>query len=188
MMNNDPMPRLSNDLELHNVRMLNNKATKSGGGAFISSDVDFFDSKVEDNDAKNGGGVYVANQVDPYPVGCIYTTVSSVSPATTLHGTWEQYSQGRMLAGINTADTDFNTVGKVGGEKTVTLTEAQLPSHVHMQQGYYGVSGSGKQTEARYRISSDPQEYGANCMSTGGGGAHTNLSPYITVYYWRRTS
>lgn len=69
-----------------------------------------------------------------YPVGSIfettnYSTTSQVQNA--LGGTWEIYGAGRILVGINTDDSNFNTVGKTGGVSSITLSTANLPSHTH---------------------------------------------------------
>lgn len=37
----------------------------------------------------------------------------------------------RFVVGYNSSEADYNAVGKVGGAKDVTLTEAQMPSHGH---------------------------------------------------------
>ena len=39
--------------------------------------------------------------------------------------------KGRIPVGIDTAQTEFNVLGEVGGAKTHTLTEAQMPVHSH---------------------------------------------------------
>ena len=61
-----------------------------------------------------------------YPVGTIYTSTASTNPSTFLGGTWENYGNGRVLKGINSG-----TAGSTGGSETVTLKEANLPSHSH---------------------------------------------------------
>jgi microcystin-dependent protein len=38
--------------------------------------------------------------------------------------------------GIKAGDADFNVLGETGGAKTVTLTDAQLPSHTHLQNAH----------------------------------------------------
>lgn len=53
---------------------------------------------------------------DIYPVGSVYMSTSSTSPASLFGGTWSQYSQGRTLVGVNASDGDFSTV-KAGGSK-----------------------------------------------------------------------
>ncbi|WP_233901249.1 phage baseplate protein [Tenacibaculum piscium] len=41
---------------------------------------------------------------------------------------------GRMLVGYDANQTEFNTIGKKGGEKTHQLTTSELPSHQHEGQ------------------------------------------------------
>jgi microcystin-dependent protein len=40
-------------------------------------------------------------------------------------------TRGRVSVGYNSSDTDFDAIGEVGGAKTHSLTEAQMPSHFH---------------------------------------------------------
>ena len=71
-----------------------------------------------------------------YPVGAIYTSTVSTSPATLFgFGTWEQI-QGRFLLGVSSS----HGAGTTGGAETVTLTTAQLPSHNH--SGSTGSAGN----------------------------------------------
>ena len=76
-----------------------------------------------------------ATIANAYPVGSIYMNCSnSTNPATLLgFGTWSAFSEGRVLIGIDSSDTDFDTAEETGGSKTHTLTEAQLPSHRHTE-------------------------------------------------------
>ena len=68
-----------------------------------------------------------------YPIGSIYLSVNSVNPGTLFGGTWVAWGSGRVPVGINTSDTDFDTVEEIGGSKSVTLTSAQcgVPAHTH---------------------------------------------------------
>jgi microcystin-dependent protein len=50
--------------------------------------------------------------------------------------------RGRVKAGFNSGDTDFNAVGDTGGHKTHTLTTSQLPSHAHSGPSHTHGSGS----------------------------------------------
>lgn len=128
----------------------------------------------------------VVDKLLPYPVGAIYTSVVSTSPASLFGGTWAAFGAGRVLVGINSSDSDFNQSQETGGAKTVTLTAAQsgLPSHSHTQRGG-GFNGS---------IGSEPgSNINTNLGSTGTTGgqsaseAHENMPPYIVVYMWKRT-
>ena len=39
--------------------------------------------------------------------------------------------RGRVIAGLDTSQSEFDTIGKTGGAKTVTLTTSNLPAHTH---------------------------------------------------------
>lgn len=62
-----------------------------------------------------------------YPVGSIYMSTSSTSPATLFGGTWVALDEGRVLIGANSS----YPAGSTGGEKTHTLTINELPEHTH---------------------------------------------------------
>lgn len=57
-----------------------------------------------------------------YPVGSIYQSMSSTSPASTIGGTWEQ---------IKTFLYGSTSAGSTGGEATHTLTNDEMPKHRH---------------------------------------------------------
>ena len=72
-----------------------------------------------------------------YPVGSIYTSVVATNPATLLGvGTWAAFGAGKVMIGIDSGDTDFDTVEETGGAKTDshTLTTSEIPSHTHTIQ------------------------------------------------------
>lgn len=120
-----------------------------------------------------------------YPIGSIYITTVATNPATVLgFGTWEVFGAGKTLVGLNAAETEFNTVEETGGEKTHTLSAAEMPAHKHPTGGAWNgeLQGGGTFREFLYANS-----VGATGL-TGGGGAHNNLPPYITVYFFKRTA
>lgn len=57
-----------------------------------------------------------------YPVGSIYQSMSKISPADIIGGTWTQIKT--FLYGADTAN-------QTGGEATHTLTVDEMPSHGH---------------------------------------------------------
>lgn len=77
-----------------------------------------------------------------YPVGSIYLSVKNTNPSTYFGGTWVAWGSGRVPVGINTSDSNFNTVEKTGGASTVTLTTSQIPSHSHAK-GTLATAGGG---------------------------------------------
>lgn len=66
-----------------------------------------------------------------YPIGSIYMSVNSTSPATLFGGTWVRWGNGRVPVGVDTSQTEFSTVGKTGGKKTHILTTSEIPGHTH---------------------------------------------------------
>lgn len=72
-----------------------------------------------------------------YPVGSVFVSVVSTNPALLLGiGVWQAIAAGRVLVGVDTGDADFDAAEKTGGAKTVTLTEAQIPAHTHVQSAH----------------------------------------------------
>lgn len=58
--------------------------------------------------------------VEAFPVGAVFVSVSSTNPATSLgYGTWSAFGAGRVLVGLDSGDTDFDTVEETGGSKVV---------------------------------------------------------------------
>ena len=53
-----------------------------------------------------------------HPIGSLFETTVSTNPGTLYGGTWAAWGGGRVPVGVNTADSDFNTVEKTGGKKT----------------------------------------------------------------------
>lgn len=80
--------------------------------------------------------------------------------------------QGRVIVGANTAETEFNTRGKTGGEKSVVLSVAQIPTTVP----YIMTPAAG----AYYWNGNTGQGDRAN---PGGGQGHNNLQPYMALNY-----
>lgn len=65
-----------------------------------------------------------------YPVGSIYMSTSSTNPSQYFGGTWVSWGAGRVPVGVS-SDSEFNSVEKTGGAKSVTLSINQIPSHAH---------------------------------------------------------
>lgn len=115
-----------------------------------------------------------------YPVGSIYQSMNSLSPASTVGGTW---------VAITTFLYGSTTSGETGGEEKHTLTIAEMPKHRHVLNGAWDIcvspnfsggtlSQNGLGTAWAYVSGPD----------TGGDAAHNNMPPYTTCYIWQRTS
>jgi len=130
----------------------------------------------------------ISFQIDPnatgfeYPVGWLLKSTVNINPATFLgYGTWAYFGTGRVIVGVDTEQTEFDTVEKTGGSKTHILTTAEMPSHSH---SYVEPSASGNSRTGGSNTS------GVSSGTTGTAGsnnAHNNLQPYITAYFWKRT-
>lgn len=87
--------------------------------------------------------------------------------------------KGRTLVGKDSTDTDFNTLGKTSGEKTHTLTVDEMPSHKHSMN--FGDSAGGDGSGFVY--SSTSGNNNVFMLETGGGQAHNNLQPSLTLNF-----
>ena len=124
-----------------------------------------------------------------WPIGSVFIAVVSTNPAALLgFGTWSAFAAGRVLVGLDSGDTDFDTVEETGGAKTVTLTEAQMPAHVHNQTRLPTATGGVTGFTVDTSMSGTPATTGVDTGSKGSGQAHSNVQPYIVVYMWKRTA
>lgn len=118
-----------------------------------------------------------------YPVGSIYISTVSTSPATLFGGSWTQITN-RFLYAVPSS----SAAKELGGENSHTLTVNEMPSHTHNVQG--GATASGRLVGL--------QSYGAYfqnyrsvpnaALATGGGRPHNNMPQYFTCYAWYRTA
>jgi|TARA_B110000238_G_C16046106_1_gene403976 hypothetical protein len=119
-----------------------------------------------------------------YPVGSIYTSVVSTTPATHFGGTWVAIGAGKVLVGIDASDTDFDTVEETGGTKTHTLTLDQIPAHTHTFDAMQDTTESVNRTGG-----GDLGAPGNTATASAGGGqSHPIVQPYLVVYMWKRTA
>ena len=126
-----------------------------------------------------------------WPVNSVYISVENVNPSSKLGGTWVAFASGRTLVGVDTAQTEFNTVEKPGGHKLL-----QEHNHAHRQWTFNGSStGGGNHYGIGYQPNTGNPFDAPAYSNTGevqfgnfpaGGGDSQNLQPYITVYFWKR--
>lgn len=121
----------------------------------------------------------------PYwPIGSIYISVVNTNPSQWFDGVWESFGSGRVLVGVDTAQTEFNTVMKTGGSK-------YLQKHTHTISGNYpkDTGSKGKWGAPIYNTGTNyTAEISGITVNNTGQGNSQNLQPYITVYMWRRVS
>jgi len=154
------------------------------------------------------GTKFVAKSM--YPVGSMYVNVSDPTNPNTLlgFGTWLLFGSGRVPVGFDSNDVDFNTIGALRGAKTHTLTEGQMPTHIHqtLDPGHSHfisndvrtglITGANRTSNGGEILSGGagplvtalPSGTGLSILNAGGGQAHNNLQPCVVVFMWSRTA
>ena len=123
-----------------------------------------------------------------YPVGSIYQSMNSTSPATLFGGTW---------AAITTFLYGSTTAGNTGGEALHYLTIEELPYHDHgLNSAWCGYSDWTADQPDTLSYSKHAPEYTSRTLgswmqgqgSKVGENGHNNLPPYTTCFIWKRTA
>ena len=142
------------------------------------------------------GSNYILDNV--YPIGSIYMSVNSTNPKNLFGGTWEQI-QGKFLFGMNSS----YPAGSTGGEITHKLTQGEMPKHNHDGLYYSYIATENSVTlnsgTVSYHVPWGSSDYAGDCGpgtgkaelvtgEAGGGAAHNNMPPYLSVYIWKRTA
>ena len=130
-----------------------------------------------------------------FPIGSLYLTVGSENPNNTIGGTWVRFGNGKTLVGVDTNDSDFNSVEKTGGSKThrhlspLTWIQKNGQYAVGVTNDLGSISGAyrdfyGNWTNTvnvpRTDLSWEKLAYYTTNDSS--------LQPYITIYIWKRTA
>lgn len=151
-----------------------------------------------------------------HPIGSIFMSVLPDNPSTYLgKGTWVAWGSGRVPIGVDTSQSEFNSVGKTGGNKTVDLSHSHtVNEHKHIstcgfdestwyvaQPNGTGVSACGNTTTENtgYAVKytsytkTSPVRLGYTGISSPGTNSQLSnsqsiLQPYITCYMWKRTA
>lgn len=160
---------------------------------------------------KNRAGDTIIPVVDVinylYPVGSIYMSATMSTAAqveAAFGGTWESWGSGRVPVGVNTSDSDFNTVEKTGGNKTHTNT---LGSHGAAGIRNYGTKTyvvNGADANSLWKMNGTRNDVwswthnndGNDGTDMGYAGVAlygrtedgSSVQPYITCYMYKRTA
>ena len=119
------------------------------------------------------------------PVGKVEIFYDNDDHSNYLGFTWERTSIGKAIVGINSSDTDFNTIGKTGGEKTHTLSVYELPTKTPVNYG--NISGGTDVVISSSVVGTGGVKSGqANMNISATGQAHNNLQPYQIFAIWKR--
>ena len=148
------------------------------------------------------GAIFLAS----HPVGSLFETTVSTNPGALYGGTWAAWGGGRVPVGVNTADSDFNTVEKTGGKKTerhefkvgykgyygtaVGSDDNMIQAYKYSTSSYgtYAYEGSTQASvNAGIQASTNTRDV-AQASSTGDTSETSIVQPYITCYIWKRTT
>lgn len=160
-------------------------------------------ANVESAKAK-ADAVALANETmalvsNSWPIGSVFISVVATDPASLLGiGTWSAIAAGRVLVGIDSGDTDFDTVEETGGAKTKAISAhagtavADHASHTHDGASTLAtpdlVAADATATGVSIRTGGPDATMTHNVTQPS---AHTDLSvvqPYFVVYMWKRTA
>lgn len=170
---------------------------KTGEVTLNASDVDALKKDAAAADSSKLGGIAADQyakktdipQDDPlkaWPVGRLYFSADSISPASLFGGTWELLKD-RFLIGAGGS----YALGSTGGEAAHTLTENEMPSHNH-SIAYERTSSGGVDFRLyKSRVTTyaeDKMYYSTSTMEAGGSKAHNNMPPYLAVCIWKRVA
>lgn len=119
-----------------------------------------------------------------HPVGSLYFSTDPTNPSQIFGGTWISWGAGRVPVGVDTTQTEFNTVEKTGGSKYLqehrhNYLTTTLYYYDYIAGGDIVAIPKGSTNKAIYKISGTPDVPYANSG---------NLQPYITCYIWKRTA
>lgn len=175
-------PNLKNGLQVNGSLYLNGQEINSGGGGKsgdtlpIGSMIPYGKSQPPTNWLVcNGQAVSRTTYADLFAV--IGTSYGAGDGSTTFN---LPDKRGKVSVGLNGSDTDFDTIGKTGGEKSHTLLKKELPREVG-QALIYDVNATEQSslTDALTTQWSNKYRSGLyNVINEEGGYSHNNLQPY----------
>ena len=118
-----------------------------------------------------------------YPVGAVYISANSTSPASLFGGTWESIG-GRFLIG---ADATYEA-GSMGGNNTIQINEENMPywSLLANSVAQDGIWSYGKWADYSAKSGDILARHNGDLGNTGQ--PIDNMPPYLAVYMWKRVS
>jgi hypothetical protein len=125
-----------------------------------------------------------------YPVGSLYTTTISTSPAAALGGTWDAFGEGKVLVGKAGSGT-FDTAGATGGREDSVLPEHTHGTNIRNEYNSVHVDSTGSSYSTGNSNDGVTGGNGYTALTDEAGVALTgneNLQPYVVVYMWKRTA
>lgn len=117
---------------------------------------------------------------EAFPINKVEVFFDALDHSDFLGFSWERIAEGKFPVGYNSNDSDYNQIGKTGGEKMHKLTIDEIPPHSH--NSYYSASVLDGGTWWSQANSGNT----VPTSKTGGGKPHENRPPYIVMAFWQR--
>lgn len=128
---------------------------------------------------------------NPYPVGSIYISTRSTSPASLFGGTWESIASERVLMGVSSSHGAGSTVSAGLPNITGVLKDLFVSGHFNQSTGAFkrsSASGFSEKTNSSDWLGwADAQFYASDSNSIYGNSSTVQPAAYY-VYMWRRTA
>lgn len=128
---------------------------------------------------------------NPYPVGSIYISTRSTSPASLFGGTWESIASERVLMGVSSSHGAGSTVSAGLPNITGVLKDLFVSGHFNQSTGAFkrsSTSGFSEKTDRSDWLGwADAQFYASDSNSIYGNSSTVQPAAYY-VYMWRRTA
>lgn len=125
-----------------------------------------------------------------YPVGSIYMSTSSTSPASIFGGSWQSIASERVLMGVSSSHGAGSTVSAGLPNITGVLKDLVVSGHFNESTGAFKrshASGFSQQTSSSdWMTWADAQFYASDSNSIYGNASTVQPAAYY-VYMWRRT-
>ena len=125
-----------------------------------------------------------------YPVGSIYMSTSSTSPASIFGGSWQSIASERVLMGVSSSHGAGSTVSAGLPNITGVLKDLVVSGHFNESTGAFKrshASGFSQQTSSSdWMTWADAQFYASDSNSIYGNASTVQPAAYY-VYIWRRT-
>ncbi len=201
-------------VETINSSISSEASTRASEDASLSSDISSEATARENADALKLNTADLLDKV--YPVGSIYMSLNSVSPASFIGGTWQRLASRFLYGG---SELKEYTTADQNGASSVTLTTANMPAHTHTR-GTMDITGSVKyiltdRESSQYTCSGAfstidaprarswsgttgdelrgfsfkaSDNWSGATSSVGSGAAFSILPPYQLVNIWYRTA
>lgn len=130
-----------------------------------------------------------SNALSAYPVGVIYISTSSTSPASLFGGTWESIASERVLMGVSSSHGAGSTVSAGLPNITGVLKDLFVSGHFNQSTGAFkrsSASAFSQQTDRSDWLGwADAQFYASDSNSIYGNSSTVQPAAYY-VYMWRR--